>query len=218
HYGSGNFRLNGKPGQESVAVASAKLSLDRKSIFIGIIDMQPSDSLRVTYRLPSPEVTAVESAYLSVFELGEEIDLTKHGFKSNEVDLTPKKIMTETGKKVEATAQLGAEVAMRYGCIACHAVDTSIAKTPPPKSAIEGAQVAVGPSWVGLWNSRREFVDGSFIKNVDETYLRESILDPGRRVPEGYAMEKTGVGMPSYLGVLQDHEIDSILLYIRSLK
>ncbi|MEM7601170.1 MAG: hypothetical protein AAF357_07100, partial [Verrucomicrobiota bacterium] len=78
--------------------------------------------------------------------------------------------------------------------------------------------VAVGPSWKGLWNSTRTFTDGSFIKNVDETYLRESILDPSRRVAEGFATEKTGVGMPSYLGVLKDHEIDSIILYIKALK
>ena len=30
-------------------------------------------------------------------------------------------------------------------------------------------------------------------------------------------MSKTGVGMPSYLGVLKDHEIDSVILYIKSL-
>ncbi|MGD1980025.1 MAG: hypothetical protein PVJ98_11580, partial [Akkermansiaceae bacterium] len=81
-----------------------------------------------------------------------------------------------------------------------------------------GARVAVGPAWKGLWKSRRTFTDGSFIKSVDETYLRESILDPGRRVAEGYETEKTGVGMPSYLGVLKDHEIDSILLYIQTLR
>ena len=81
-----------------------------------------------------------------------------------------------------------------------------------------GSSVAVGPAWTGLWKSRREFTDGSFIKNVDETYLRESILDPARRVTEGYLAEKTGVGMPSYLGVLKNHEIDSIILYIKALK
>jgi hypothetical protein len=35
---------------------------------------------------------------------------------------------------------------------------------------------------------------------------------------EGYEMERTGVGMPSYLGVLKDHEIDSVVLYIKGLR
>ncbi len=34
----------------------------------------------------------------------------------------------------------------------------------------------------------------------------------------GYEMERTGVGMPSYLGVLKDHEIDSVILFIKTLK
>ena len=52
---------------------------------------------------------------------------------------------------------------------------------------------------------------------IDEAYLRESILDPARRVMEGYEMERTGVGMPSYLGVLRDHEIESVILFIKGL-
>ena len=36
-------------------------------------------------------------------------------------------------------------------------------------------------------------------------------------MPKGFEMTKTGVGMPSYLGVLKDHEIDSVILYIKSL-
>jgi hypothetical protein len=31
-------------------------------------------------------------------------------------------------------------------------------------------------------------------------------------------MERTGVGMPSYLGVLKDHEIESVVLFIKGLK
>ncbi len=34
----------------------------------------------------------------------------------------------------------------------------------------------------------------------------------------GFETERTGVGMPSYLGVLKDHEIDSIVLFIKELK
>ncbi len=215
-YGSGNYRLDGEPGQDALPVLSAKLSQDAKSLFLGIADMRPSHSLRLTYRLPSPEVTQVENAYLTVHSVPT-FDLTKLGFVDNEVDLTPRADLTDGAGAVEPSAELGKEVAMRYGCVACHATgDPGI--PAPPASAEGGAKVAVGPPWIGLWQAKRVFADGSEIQKIDEAYLRESILDPARRVMEGYEMERTGVGMPSYLGVLKDHEIDSIILFIKALK
>lgn len=215
NYGSGNFRLDGEPGQESVPLSSVAVSKDSRSLFLAIPDMRPSHSLRITYRLPVQDSTRVESTYLSVWNL-REIDLTKHGFSTNEVDMTPRQLLTTADQKIDPTPAIGKEVAVRYGCVACHATGESDIPAPPSNPA-EGAQVAVGPAWNGLWSSRREFTDGSFIKSVDETYLRESILDPGRRVAQGFETEKTGVGMPSYLGVLKDHEIDSVILYIKTL-
>ncbi len=215
NYGSGNFKLDGEPGQESVALAGAQLSKDKKSLFIALADMQPSHSLRVTYRLPVPDRTAVDSAYLTIHSL-DEINLTDQGFETDEIDMTPKQLLAGA-TEVEPTAEIGKETSVRYGCVACHATGETDIPAPAVDSAA-GAQVAVGPPWIGLWKSRREFSDGSFIKSVDETYLRESILDPGNRVQVGFEMEKTGVGMPSYLGVLKDHEIESIILYIKTLQ
>tara|TARA_R110002096_G_scaffold308757_2_gene503275 strand:+ start:981 stop:3755 length:2775 start_codon:yes stop_codon:yes gene_type:complete len=220
NYGSGNFKLDGEPGQEAVPVASTQLSNDGKSLFLGLVGMKPSHTLRVTYRIPVPESTQVDSAYLTIRSLPK-IDLTENGFQDNTVDLNWDPSLTTSGEVIEPTAKLGKEVALLYGCVACHATGESGIPAPAPISAGAGAgagaMVAVGPPWIGLWNSLRTFTDGSFVKNADETYLRESILDPGRRVAEGFDTEKTGVGMPSYLGVLKDHEIDSIVLYIKSL-
>ncbi|MEM7697816.1 MAG: DUF6797 domain-containing protein [Verrucomicrobiota bacterium] len=209
NYGSGNFKLDGTPGQESLPVASVLIDEDERGIFLGIPDMRPSDALRITYRIPAATSTAIESVFLSVFEL-EEIDLTTAGFSTDQVDLKIDATLAQVADMVEATPELGAEIAMRYGCIACHATDPNASPAP-------GAQVQVGPAWHDLWGKRREFTDGSFIRNADAAYLRESILNPGIRVAEGYAMQKTGVGMPSYLGVLKEHEIDSIIYYIESL-
>jgi len=215
-YGSGNYRLDGEPGQEALPVLSSKLSKDGKSLFLGIGGMQPSHTLRLTYRLPAPEVIQVENVYLTLHGVPT-LDLSKLGFADNEVDLTPRTDLTGGAGAVEPTAALGKEVAMRYGCIACHATgDPGI--PAPPGPAEGGAKVAVGPPWIGLWGAGRVFSDGSEIKKIDEAYLRESILDPARRVMEGYEMERTGVGMPSYLGVLKDHEIDSVVLFIKGLK
>lgn len=215
-YGSGNYRTdNDQPGQEAIPVSSAKLSTDRKSIFLGIRDMQPAQSLRLTYRLPAPGVEKIENAYLTLHSLPT-LDLASHGFANDEVDLTPRQDIAANGPAIQPTAALGKEVALRFGCIACHATGDPSIPLPPP--AAGDAKTAVGPPWIGLWNAPRTFSDGSDIKNVDATYLRESILDPARRVQAGYEMERTGVGMPSYLGVLKDHEIDSVILFIKTLK
>jgi len=215
-YGSGNYRTdNDQPGQEAIPVSSAVLSKDGKSLFLGIRDMRPADSLRLTYRLPVPGVERVENAYLTLHSLPS-FDLTSLGLASNEVDLSPRKDLVAEGPDIEPTAAIGKEVAVRFGCIACHA--TGDPKLPAPPPAAGGAKTAVGPTWIGIWGAHRTFSDGSEIKSIDAAYLRESILDPARRVQAGYEMERTGVGMPSYLGVLKDHEIDSVILFIKTLK
>ncbi len=214
-YGSGNYKLNDEPGQDALPVLSAKLSQDRKSIFLGIADMRPSEALRLTYRVPVPGEDDVKNVYLSVFKLGD-IDLAQNGFSDNKVDLTPRADLVAA--TVEPSAELGRKLVIQYGCIACHATgDPDIPSPVAPATVGGGASLTVGPPWVGLWQASREFTDGTLLKKVDESYLRESILDPSRRVQNGYEMERTGVGMPSYLGVLKDFEIDSIIEYIKSI-
>ncbi len=212
-YGSGNYKLDGKPGQETMPVASAMLSADKKSVFIGLPDMKPVHSIRVTYRVPNPkaETPQIASAFLTVNVLNS-IDLKATGFATNEVDLTLKAGAAEAMKEPEPTVAIGKETATKFGCVACHSVDGK-----KPVAAAGAANVAVGPGWKGLWGSKREFTDGVVLRSVDEVYLRESIVDPARNVQKGFEMTKTGVGMPSYLGVLKDYEIDSIILYIKSL-
>lgn len=216
-YGSGNYKLDGEPGQESLPVASAKLSTDGKTLFLGIPGMAPSDTLRLTYRLPLAEVMTVDSAYVTVAQLPV-FDLKEKGFSDDEVDLTPPPVSLTDTAAVTPTPELGRETALRYGCLACHQTgDPNLPAPPAPVVGASGATIAVGPPWVGLWGSKRVFTDKSEIRSADEAYIRESILDPPRRVATGFEMERSGVGMPSYLGVLKEHEIASIILYIESL-
>lgn len=214
-YGSGNYQLDGTPGQETVPVASVTLSKDRRSVFLGIPDMRPVHSLRVSFREPAASATPViRHAFLTIHELLP-IDLAKEGFADDAVDLTLKAGAGAAMARVEPSIEIGKQIYQQYGCMACHTVDP---KQVLPTTGEGGATVAVGPTWVGLWGAKKTFSDGSLLREgVDEVYLRESIIDPARRVPEGYEMDKTGVGMPSYLGVLKDHEIDSVILYIKSL-
>ncbi len=96
-------------------------------------------------------------------------------------------------------AMKGASLYKELGCSGCH----TVASDAPKLS---------GPSWVGLFGSKREFADGSSVVG-DENYIRESILNPMAKIVKGYA----GI-MPPYVGRVSDEEIDSIIEYIKTLK
>jgi mono/diheme cytochrome c family protein len=74
----------------------------------------------------------------------------------------------------------------------------------------------LGPTFRGLYGSSRTFSSGVVRVTADDGYLRESILEPGAKVVSGY--ERLGMGMPSFAGVLTDAQIESVILYIKSLK
>jgi cytochrome c2 len=93
--------------------------------------------------------------------------------------------------------------AQAYGCVACHAVDST-------------SLTRLGPTWRGLYGSERTFAGGVVRVIADEAYLRESILQPAAKVVSGY--ERGEVSMPSYAGVLTDSQLDSLILFIKSLK
>ncbi|MFZ5832281.1 MAG: cytochrome c oxidase subunit II [Planctomycetota bacterium] len=85
----------------------------------------------------------------------------------------------------------------RGGCAQCHSIDGS---------------ARVGPTFLGIWGETHRMTDGSTAL-VDEDYIRESILEPGRKIREGYRNQ-----MPSFKGVLNDDEVGYLIDYIKSLK
>ncbi|MEZ5300119.1 MAG: cytochrome c [Verrucomicrobiales bacterium] len=101
------------------------------------------------------------------------------------------------------TAEAGRKLYEAIGCMACHSTD----------GTMEGK---TGPSWKGLFGSERALVGGGKAK-ADRKYLRESILDPSAKVAAGFE-PKEGIGMPPYAGVLNDAQIESLILYIESLR
>jgi hypothetical protein len=210
-YGSGHYKLDGTPGHESLPVAGVCLSRDHTAVFLGIPDMQPSHSLRVTYRVARPEAQPViQHAYLTVHQL-RAAKLPALGFDDIEINLHVDPSTTADLPRPAPSAEEGQKVATMFGCFGCHRTDHRKAVNPDPN-------MVVGPSWRGLFGSQRELTDGFVIKKADEIYLRESILDPSRRVVKGFETGKTGVGMPSYLGVLDDGQIESVILFIKSLR
>ncbi|MEM9478953.1 MAG: c-type cytochrome [Verrucomicrobiota bacterium] len=205
NYGSGHYRLDGEPGQESVPVRSVHLSADRKSVFLDLPEMKPSDQLQVGFKVEAaggdfPMISDV--VYFSPFELSP-LEMKMLGF--GEIDflkLAKLEVASEkTEKNKEATAERGKELYTVAGCLACHSVDGS-------------TKGKVGPTWKNLFGMDRELVGGSVVK-VDEAYLVESIYDPTAKIMKG--LPSRDIGMPSYRGILSESDVDSLVLYIEAL-
>lgn len=198
-YGSPHLKLDGSTGQEWMQPSSVYLSQDARSVFIGLPGMQPVMQMRVGWSLVARNgATSDSNAHFTPHELAP-FDPEKEGFGKITVDLTPKAAVAKTAGPV--TVEEGKRVYLMFGCMACHSTDGSMLGK-------------VGPSWKGLFGSTRAFTDKTSAL-ADEAYLREAIVDPSAKVVKGF--EKSESGMPIYGGVLTDAQIDSLVLYIKSL-
>ena len=101
------------------------------------------------------------------------------------------------------SAEEGRRLYQLYGCIACH--------------AIEATQVArLGPTWKGLYGSQRTFANGR--RSGDRRRGLSARIDPRAGGEDRDGIRARRVGMPSYAGVLTDAQIESIILFIKSLE
>jgi cytochrome c1 len=91
----------------------------------------------------------------------------------------------------------GRRLFLNSKCGVCHSLDGS---------------VVVGSSMKGLYGATVSHADGS-VAVVDDAYLREAILDPGKRVTRGFVPT-----MPAYRGQLNEASVDVIIGFIKSLK
>ena len=92
---------------------------------------------------------------------------------------------------------LGETIYKKNACYTCHSTDGS---------------TVIGPSFKGIWETEMKHADGT-TAIVDENYILESLIEPQKKIVEGYQ----GV-MPSYKGILRDREIQGVIEYIKSLK
>ncbi len=198
-YGSPNFREDETPGIDRVAPSRGYVSRDARAVFIAIPGIKPVMQMRVAWSIATASGTPFqESAYFTPYELTP-FDPKKEGFGDIAIDLTPRAITTTTAA-TPVNAEEGRRIAQMYGCAACHAAeDTTIAK--------------LGPPWKGLYGRERTVANGTVRITADDAYIRESILNPAAKVVTGYEP-----GMPSFAGVLTDAQIDSVILYIKSLR
>jgi len=92
-------------------------------------------------------------------------------------------------------AHEGARLFVSQGCSGCHAASSNVH----------------APRLAGLYGRTVQLADGRTV-TADDAYLRDSILQPKRDVVAGFEPI-----MPSFKGLLDDGEIQSLTAYIRSL-
>jgi glucose/arabinose dehydrogenase/cytochrome c2 len=199
-YGSPQFRADGTTGIDLLMPTSAYLSSDARAVFVGVPGMSPVMQMRVGWSLAAANgLKFQDTAYFTPYELPKFSPRTE-GFDDVTVDLTPR------AGSIKADAPISADEGRRlykaYGCIACHAID-------------ESPLTKLGPTWRGLYGSERRFAGGVVRVTADESYLRQSILEPGAKIVEGY--DQGEVSMPSYAGVLSESQIQSLIVFIKSL-
>ena len=90
--------------------------------------------------------------------------------------------------------ELGAQLYEQQICVTCHSLDG----TP-----------GIGPTFAGLYGKTETLDDGSTVV-VDDDYLRESIVEPGATVVEGYAP----IMSPIY-GDLSERELSALIAFIQ---
>ena len=199
-YGSPQFKADGTTGIDLLMPASVYLSNDARSVFVGVPKMGPVMQMRVGWTLATAGgLKFQDTAYFTPYELPK-FSPRAEGFGEITVDLTPRAASAKADAPV--SAEEGRRLYRAYGCIACHAIDDS----PLTK---------LGPTWKGLYGSERRFAAGVVRVTADDVYLRQSILEPAAKIVEGY--ERGEVSMPSYAGVLSESQVQSLILFIKSL-
>ena len=68
-----------------------------------------------------------------------------------------------------------------------------------------------GPSLANKFGTQEQLANGSIV-NVDETYVRESILTPQLKLVAGYQAV-----MPTFQGLVNEEGVMSLIEYIKSL-
>lgn len=200
-YGSPHYRMNGEPGQDYVAVVSVRLSTDRQSVFLVVPDMREAMQMALHMDFLFEDGRPIEhSIYLTVNELVPTNGLTE---EFGSIDFEGLRKVSIPSQHLEDSSVAGVEAGKRLyqtmGCVACHSID----------GQVEGK---TGPTLKGLHGSMRELGDGRRAL-ADEAYLRASIENPDQAKLKGY-----DAGMPSYQGILNETQVESLVMFIKTIR
>lgn len=220
-YGSGYFKLDGTPGQEALPILAAGVSPSRKEIFIALGDLQPVDQLEFGLTIPitgsggedSRPREISQTLFWTVRELESANDTLQSISEEDAGWIQPILSQAQTGaiaatlsdsllNPAESSVEAGRKIYENIGCVSCHSTD----------GTLEGR---TGPTFLGLFGKNRKF-ENQPDQAADAQYIKESLLNPTAQVVQGFGT--SDIGMPSYIGILGDNGIESIILFIQSLK
>ncbi|HEU4720726.1 MAG TPA: DUF6797 domain-containing protein [Gemmatimonadaceae bacterium] len=198
-YGSGHFKRDGSAGHDRTNVAT-HLARDGRTLLVVVPDMRPVMQMQLDYDLRSATGTPLRNALYLTVQSVDPLDLRAAGFGTLDWRASARRATaTATTTIAASSAADGARIVQRVGCMGCHSIDgTTAGKT--------------GPSLKGLYGSQRRLAGKPAVR-ADDAYLTRSILDPAADVAQGYEP-----GMPSFRGVLNEGEIRSVVMYLRSLR
>ncbi|MBZ0235929.1 MAG: cytochrome c oxidase subunit II [Deltaproteobacteria bacterium] len=153
-------------------------------------DVVPGRMTRMWFEVERP---GVYDAYCTEY-----CGLSHSRMRARVIALPPDEFAAWSERRADVVdlAARGQRVAAEAGCFRCHTVDG----TPH-----------LGPTFAGLYGSRVPLAGGGSVV-VDEAYITESMMEPARRLHEGFAPI-----MPSYMGVLPAPDTAAIVEYVRSL-
>lgn len=100
-----------------------------------------------------------------------------------------------TGGLSGSLASRGEQLFQQMACTTCHRADGT----------------GRGPSLVGVFGSQVKLGNGQTVV-ADESYIRESILNPQSRLVEGYQPL-----MPTFQGLINEEGLISLIEYVKSL-
>ena len=89
----------------------------------------------------------------------------------------------------------GEKIFVELGCVTCHRTDTQ----------------GRGPNLQGVFGKPVLLADGRTV-TADENYIRESILDPGAKVVNGFKPV-----MPTFQGLVSEEQLNALVAYVKSL-
>jgi cytochrome c2 len=203
-YGSPNYKADGTTGTDPLLPSRAYVSADGRGVFVAVPDMTPVMQLEVGWKLRTRDGRPVEGlAYTTPYAL-DAFNPRAEGFGDVVLDLTRREPPRTPAVVAPASVDEGREIFVKYGCLACHATE-------------RGAATKLGPMLAGVFGSSRTVLGRTAPVIADEAYLRQSIREPSAAIVADFD-RGGGSGMPSFAGVLSDGQIESVILFLKSLR
>lgn len=197
-YGSGHYKPDGSTGEEKIPVSASYLSPDGKTVLLLVPDMKEVMQMEVAYQLVAKDGHKINDEFWLTINTMEELAPASYGFSNVDYNLLTKRRESASQKAEVASAEKGRMVFTKTACAGCHSEGTR-------------TKGMYGPPFQGLYGAKRPLEDGTTVI-ADEAYLRESILNPSAKIVKGYNPE-----MPSFQGILSDTDIESVILFVKSL-